>query len=190
MNKTIISIALLGLSLPTALPALASSEMDHSTMDHSTMDHSTMNHSTMDHSTMDHSKMDHSNMNMADMSAVGMPATGAKPDKVVHVILSDEMTITFKKEVAIKPNDVVQFVVMNTGKQVHEFAIGSAAEQLEHREMMKTMSHHDHDSGNAVTVQPGKAKQLLWHFHGETEVELACNIPGHAEAGMVKKLSL
>lgn len=138
----------------------------------------------------DHSKMDHSMMNMEGMSDVGMPAKGAKPDKVVHVLLADDMTIKFKKEVQIEPNDVVQFVVVNVGKIDHEFTIGSAQEQLEHREMMRKMPHHNHDSGNAVTVQPGKAKQLLWHFHGEDTVEFACNIPGHAEAGMVKKVSL
>ncbi|MEZ8861135.1 cupredoxin family protein [Vibrio sp. 10N.247.311.51] len=144
----------------------------------------------MDHSNMDHSNMDHSMMNMEGMSEVGMPATGAKPDKVVHVLLSDDMKITFKNKVDIEPNDVVQFVVMNTGKIDHEFSIGSASEQLEHREMMKNMGNHAHDSGSTVTVKPGKAKQLLWHFHGDNNVEFACNIPGHAEAGMVKSLTL
>ncbi|KLV04087.1 copper-binding protein [Photobacterium aquae] len=158
-------------------------------MDHSHMDHSAMNHKSMDHSQMDHSKMDHSNM--MNMSAVGMPAPGAKPDKVVHVLLSDDMKIRFKKHVDIKPNDIVQFVIMNTGNIDHEFSIGSATEQLEHREMMRTMKdHHNHDSGSTVTVKPGKAKQLLWHFHGDKNVEFACNIPGHAEAGMVKKITL
>ncbi len=153
---------------------------------------STMDHSSMDHGKMDHSQMSSGNMmNMDGMSAVGMPATGAKPDKVVHVILSDDMQITFKKEVKIEPNDVVQFVVMNTGKIDHEFTIGSEPEQLEHREMMKNMNgQHMHDMGNAVTVKPGKAKQLLWHFHGDKNVEFACNIPGHAEAGMTKKITL
>ena len=71
-----------------------------------------------------------------------------------------------------------------------EFSIGSAAEQLEHREMMKNMGSHTHDSGSTVTVKPGKAKQMLWHFHGDNHVEFACNIPGHAEAGMVKSVTL
>ncbi len=156
-----------------------------------TMDHSKMDHSKMEHGKVDHSKMDHSSMmGMEGMSDVGMPAKGAKPDKVVHVILSDDMKITFKKDVTIEPNDVVQFVVMNTGKIDHEFSIGSAAEQLKHREMMKQMGNHTHDSGSTVTVQPGKAKQLLWHFHGDNKVEFACNIPGHAEAGMVKSIEL
>ena len=145
---------------------------------------------SMDHSNMNQNKMDHSMMNMDGMSEVGMPAKGAQPDKVIHVVLNDDMTIQFKKEVNIEPNDVVQFVVMNVGKIDHEFTIGSAKEQLEHREMMKSMPHHMHDSGSAVTVKPGEAKQLLWHFHGDNKVEFACNIPGHAEAGMVKKLTL
>jgi uncharacterized cupredoxin-like copper-binding protein len=183
MKKTLITLAL-ALTTTTAF-----AQMDHSNMDHGNMDHSNMKHENMDHGDM---KMDHGDMmDMPGMSAVGMPAKGAKPDKVVHVILGDDMTIKFKKDVKIEPNDVVQFVVMNTGKINHEFTIGSAKEQLEHREMMKNMSgDHMHDSGNAVTVEPGKAKQLLWHFHGDNKVEFACNIPGHAEAGMVKKIEL
>lgn len=183
MKKTLITLALAFTS------GSVFAQMDHSTMNHDGMDHSQMDHGSM---TMDHSNMDHSSMGgMVATSAVGMPANGAKPDKVVHVILSDDMKITFKKEVKIEPNDVVQFVVMNTGKINHEFTIGSAEEQLKHREMMKTMSgDHMHDSDNAVTVEPGKAKQILWHFHGDNNVEFACNIPGHAEAGMVKKVNL
>ncbi|ANP78051.1 copper-binding protein [Vibrio crassostreae 9CS106] len=179
MKKTLIAIAL------TLTTATAFAEMAHSMMKNGEMDHS-----KMDHSMMKDGKMDHSMMNMEGMSEVGMPATGAKPDKVVHVLLSDDMKITFKNKVDIEPNDVVQFVVMNTGKIDHEFSIGSASEQLEHREMMKNMGNHAHDLGSTVTVKPGKAKQLLWHFHGDNNVELACNIPGHAEAGMVKSLTL
>lgn len=178
MKKTLITLAITMFSTGVLADA-----MDHSKMDHSNMDHGEMK--------MDHSKMEHSNMmNMEGMSEVGMPAKGAKPDKVVHVILTDDMKINFKKDVKIEPNDVVQFVVMNVGKIDHEFSIGSAQEQLKHREMMKNMGSHAHDSGSTVTVKPGKAKQLLWHFHGDNNVEFACNIPGHAEAGMVKKITL
>ncbi|MEI8595848.1 copper-resistant cuproprotein CopI [Photobacterium sp. Hal280] len=168
---------------------LASTTAFADEMGHGSMDHGSKDHSTMDHSQMDHSEMSTDGMKMAGMSAVGMPAQGAKPDKVVHVILSDDMKIRFKKDVQIEANDVVQFVVMNTGKIDHEFSIGSMAEQLKHREMMRNMTTgHAHDSGSTVTVKPGQAKQLRWYFHGEPDVELACNIPGHAEAGMVKSI--
>ena len=201
MKKTLIAIALT-LTTATAFAAMDHSAGDQSNMDQSGMDHSMMKSGEMDHSKMDHSmmtsgKMDHSKMmnmdgmmDMEGMSEVGMPAKGAKPDKVVHVLLSDDMKITFKNKVDIEPNDVVQFVVMNTGKIDHEFSIGSASEQLEHREMMKNMGNHAHDSGSTVTVKSGKAKQMLWHFHGDNQVEFACNIPGHAEAGMAKSITL
>ncbi|WP_319552801.1 copper-binding protein [uncultured Vibrio sp.] len=188
MKKTLITLALT-LASGSVLAQMGNSTMNHGNMDHDSMP---MEHMQSDSMPMDHSNMDNSSMGgMVATSAVGMPANGAKPDKVVHVVLSDDMKITFKKEVKIEPNDVVQFVVMNTGKINHEFTIGSAKEQLEHREMMKNMSgNHMHDSDNAVTVEPGKAKQLLWHFHGDNNVEFACNIPSHAEAGMVKKVKL
>ena len=140
--KKILFTLILTLTTTTAMAA----------MDHSTMDHATMDHSGMDHSQMDTNKMDHQMMNMKNMSDVGMPAMGSKPDKVVYVILSDDMKITFKKPVDIKPNDVVQFVVMNTGKMDHNFTIGSAKEQVKHREMMVEMDHrnheHNHDNGS------------------------------------------
>ncbi|EKO3403021.1 cupredoxin family protein [Vibrio fluvialis] len=181
MKVTVLALAL-SLTSPLAL-----ADMMHSDSKQSGMDHSMMSSDKMPQQGMDHSGM----MNMGEMSDVGMSATGSKPTKVVHVLLSDDMKITFKKEVDIQPNDVVQFVIMNTGKIDHEFSIGSAKEQLTHREMMRSMNgQHMHDSGNTVTVQPGKAKQLMWHFQGDNHVEFACNIPGHAEAGMVKKVTL
>ncbi|EKO3917346.1 copper-resistant cuproprotein CopI [Vibrio fluvialis] len=179
-------ITVLALALSLTSP-LALADMTHGDSQQSGMDHSMMSSDKMPQQGMDHSGM----MNMGEMSDVGMSATGSKPTKVVHVLLSDDMKITFKKEVDIQPNDVVQFVIMNTGKIDHEFSIGSAKEQLTHREMMRSMNgQHMHDSGNTVTVQPGKAKQLMWHFQGDNHVEFACNIPGHAEAGMVKKVTL
>ncbi|ENM6577202.1 copper-resistant cuproprotein CopI [Vibrio fluvialis] len=179
-------INVLALALSLTSP-LALADMTHGDSQQSGMDHSMMSSDKMPQQGMDHSGM----MNMGEMSDVGMSATGSKPTKVVHVLLSDDMKITFKKEVDIQPNDVVQFVIMNTGKIDHEFSIGSAKEQLTHREMMRSMNgQHMHDSGSTVTVQPGKAKQLMWHFQGDNHVEFACNIPGHAEAGMVKKVTL
>ncbi len=179
-------ITVLALALSLTSP-LALADMTHGDSQQSGMDHSMMSSDKMPQQGMDHSGM----MNMGEMSDVGMSATGSKPTKVVHVLLSDDMKITFKKEVDIQPNDVVQFVIMNTGKIDHEFSIGSAKEQLTHREMMRSMNgQHMHDSGSTVTVQPGKAKQLMWHFQGDNNVEFACNIPGHAEAGMVKKVTL
>ena len=180
MKKTIIALSL------ALFTSSVFAEMDHSKMDHGKMDHSSMNHEMMDHSTMDHSSM----MGMQRTSSVGMPANGAKPDKVVHVVLNDDKIITFKKEVKIEPNDVVQFVVMNAGNEPHEFSIGSKEELESHRKMMAAMAGMEHDTKNSIVVEPKKARQFMWHFHGDNNVEFACNFKGHAEAGMTKSIKL
>ena len=113
--------------------SFAYANMDHKTMSHDNME-SNMNHDDVDHSNTDHSNMSHSQMqSMPGMTQVGMPAQGAKADKVIHVILSDDKPIQFKKDVNIEENDVVQFVVMNTGTKSHEFDIRSKAELSRHR---------------------------------------------------------
>ena len=190
MKKTTIALGL-ALFTTSVFAQMDHSKMDHSSMDHGKMDHGNMNHSEMNHEMMDHSNMDHSNMmGMQRTSSVGMPANGAKPDKVVHVILNDDKTITFKKEVKIEPNDVVQFVVMNAGIEPHEFSIGSKEELESHRKMMAAMAGMEHDTKNSIVVEPKKARQFMWHFHGDNEVEFACNFKGHAEAGMTKSIKL
>jgi len=188
MNKTLNkTIKVLTASILLSTPFTFAAEQAVTKMEHSNMTEGMVDHSSMKSDDM---VMDHSNMTMSGMSDVGMLATGAKPNKVVYVMLSDDMKITFKKEVKIESNDVVQFVVMNTGKIDHEFTIGSEKEQFDHREMMKAMNYDKHDSDNSITVKPGKAEQIVWHFHGEKNVEFACNIAGHFEAGMVKKITL
>ena len=176
MKKTITAFSISLLLSTTFVWATEEVHMDHSKMD-----------------SVDGGQIDHNNMSTQNMSDVGMLAKGAKPDKVVYVTLSDEMTITFKKEVTIEPNDVVQFIVVNKGSINHEFTIGSEKEQLAHRDMMKSDNHGghgDHESDNSITVAPNKTKQITWHFHGQNKVVFACNIAGHAESGMVKKITL
>ena len=69
-------------------------------------------------------------------------------------------------------------------------SIGSADEQDAHREMMRNMPNMVHDDPNAVTVDPGQTRELIWRFQGDQPVVFACNIPGHSEAGMVAKAML
>lgn len=180
---------LIALSLTTSMAFAANEGMDHKQMDHQNMDHD-MKHGEMKHAEMGKGKMDHSMMSMPGMSAVGMPAKGAKADKVVHVILSDNKPIQFKENVTIEPNDVVQFVIMNTGTQAHEFAIGSEKELATHRKMMSQMVGMEHDTNNSIIVEAKKARQLTWHFHGENQVAIDCNIDGHKQHVEPLKLTL
>ena len=168
------------ISLTLSAP-LAFASMDDNQMDHDNMEHGKMEHSNMEHNDMKHSDM--SSMPMTGMSQVGMPAKGAKPNKVVHVILNDDKPMQFKKPVEINPNDVVQFVVMNAGSKSHEFAIGSVAELQGHHKMMAKMAGMEHDTNNSIIVGSKQARQFTWHFHGDNIIELACNIKDHQQHG-------
>lgn len=41
-----------------------------------------------------------------------------------------------------------------------------------------------HADGNAVLVKPGETKELIWTFSDAQNLEFACNLPGHYQAGM------
>ncbi|WP_374439731.1 cupredoxin domain-containing protein [Pseudomonas panipatensis] len=50
------------------------------------------------------------------------------------------------------------------------------------------MMHHG--GGNTVMVAPGKTAELTWTFSKATNLEFACNVPGHYQAGMVGSLTV
>jgi uncharacterized cupredoxin-like copper-binding protein len=104
----------------------------------------------------------------------------------------------------------VHFVLVNKGQLLHEFNLGDAAMHAAHQqEMLKMVASgmltstgmkHDmagmdhgsmkHDDPNSVLVEPGKTAELTWTFTKATDLEFACNIPGHYQAGMVGKIAI
>jgi uncharacterized cupredoxin-like copper-binding protein len=135
-------------------------------------------HDKMSHDDTGHGEMGHA------MSEVGMPAKTAQAVQTVNVTLTDEMKLRFDQPLKIKQGDTVRFIVTNKGKIPHEFAIGSKQEQLKHREMMRSMPGMKHEDGSVLSLDAGKQGELTWQFMGKPHVEFACNVPGHAEAGM------
>jgi uncharacterized cupredoxin-like copper-binding protein len=123
-------------------------------------------------------------------SAVGTQGDPKRVTRTINVELLDSMRFVFSPKMQLKRGDVVRFVVRNAGAIRHEFSIGNAAEQEAHRAMMRQMPDMVHEDANSVTVEPGQTRELVWAFTGESQVELACNIPGHSEAGMTASVSL
>ena len=52
------------------------------------------------------------------------------------------------------------------------------------------MTGMTHDDPNTVLVEPGKTAELTWTFSGTRDLEFACNVPGHYQAGMVGTLKV
>jgi uncharacterized cupredoxin-like copper-binding protein len=46
-----------------------------------------------------------------------------------------------------------------------------------------------HEGPNTVLVAPGEKAELTWRFGEPDELEFACNLPGHYEAGMAGPVS-
>lgn len=93
----------------------------------------------------------------------------------------------------IAPDETIKFEIVNTGNLEHEFVIGDAEAQKEHRDMMQAMMGGSHNMGQmeqgasmpAVTIAAGETAELVWTAPDNVDaLEYACNIPGHYEAGM------
>ena len=55
---------------------------------------------------------------------------------------------------------------------------------MDHGGMGQSMGMMVHDDPNSVLVEPGAVGELIWTFSSATELEFACNVPGHYQAGM------
>ena len=61
------------------------------------------------------------------------------------------------------------------------------------KKKMKELSKKDHamshTHANSVLLEPNKSEEIIWKFNTSAELEAACNVPGHYEAGMIAKIS-
>ena len=148
--------------------------------------------------------------------AFGHPAPADKATRTVEVTLQD---ISFSpKALDVKAGETVRFVLVNKGQLLHEFNLGDAAMHAAHQKEMlqmqqsgmltptgmgrggmdhSSMGHGSmdmpgmkHDDPNSVLVEPGKTAELTWTFARADNLEFACNVPGHYQAGMVGKVNV
>ena len=104
--------------------------------------------------------------------------------------LTGEVAVTMTDAMRFEPGamtakagEPITFVVKNTGVIVHEFFVGTEAEQVEHAaEMAMGEMSHGHD--NALSVEPGKTDSLTMTFAKAGPLLVGCHEPGHYNAGM------
>ena len=146
--------------------------------------------------------------------SIGQPGDGQAVDRTIEVRMGD---IFFEpKAMEIKAGETVRFVLLNEGALLHEFNLGKAASHAAHQKEMAAMfqngtlsptAAHDmskmdhalggmkmvgmeHDDPNSVLVEPGAREELIWTFSDATDLEFACNVPGHYQSGMVGKVTV
>ena len=184
--KGLIFKKIVGVATLTSITLLTSAFTNH---DHDTANHGLKGHHMTSDSSASHHEVlaDHS---PHGSSLAGMPGEELKADRSIEVDASDDMRF-IHSPLKIKTGETIKFVISNKGAINHEFSIGTKSEHMQHGKMMMNMPDMHHGpGGNAVTVLPGETATLTWTFKRAVEVEAACNIPGHYQAGMHSSIAL
>ena len=143
------------------------------------------------------------------MSIIGEKGDPSDVSKVIVVKMYDNYFEPNRFK--IKKNQTIKFIVYNYGELVHEFNIATKVMHLKHQpEMMKMVENEillvdkidkkkmkelakkdhslSHSHSNSVLLEPDQSGEIIWKFNTNTDIEIACNVPGHYEAGMFAKI--
>ena len=113
----------------------------------------------------------------------------------------------------IKKGETIKFEVSNLGELVHEFNIANAMMHLKHQPEMEKMVVNEillgdkidkdqmhkmaamdksmgHSHSNSVLLAPKEKGIIIWKFENAVDIEIACNVPGHYQAGMIAAVNL
>jgi uncharacterized cupredoxin-like copper-binding protein len=114
----------------------------------------------------------------------GIAGDASAARRGIDVAMADNMRFT-PERIAVKQGETLRFVIRNRGKVMHEFVIGTKAENQKHAALMLKFPGMEHDAPYMAHVAPGKTGRIIWTFNRAGEFEFACLIAGHYSAGMV-----
>ena len=113
----------------------------------------------------------------------------------------------------INAGETIKFDVENAGELVHEFNIANKMMHMKHqpemekmveneilfadsidKDKMKKMAKMDksmgHSHSNSVLLEPKQKGDIIWKFDNAANIEVACNVPGHYQVGMIAKVNI
>ncbi|WP_203299711.1 cupredoxin domain-containing protein [Marinobacter sediminum] len=135
----------------------------------------------------------------------GEPGKASAVSRTINIDMHDNY---FEPEsIDVKAGETVRFVVSNKGSLVHEFNVGTPDMHEARQVEMKMLVEHGviqggalnhammemdmggghsmkQDDPNSVLLEPGDSREVVWTFTGAGDLEFACNVPGHYQAGM------
>ena len=131
--------------------------------------------------------------------------------RVIKVIMYDNY---YEPEsFQIKAGETIKFEVENAGELVHEFNIANKMMHIKHQPEMEKMVENEilfadsidkvkmkkmakmdksmgHSHSNSILLEPKQKGDIIWKFDNAANIEVACNIPGHYQAGMIAKVNI
>ena len=143
-----------------------------------------------------------------NMMSVGTEGKSDEVTRVIKIKMYDNYfepnTFNFKAE------ETVRFEVENFGELVHEFNIANAMMHKKHQPEMQKMFENEilfgdsidrkkmakmdksmsHQHSNSVLLEPKEKQDLIWKFSKAQNIEIACNVPGHYDVGMIAKVKI
>tara|TARA_B110000014_G_scaffold217206_1_gene171683 strand:+ start:402 stop:905 length:504 start_codon:yes stop_codon:yes gene_type:complete len=113
----------------------------------------------------------------------------------------------------INAGETIKFEVENAGELVHEFNIANKMMHMKHQPEMEKMVDNEilfadsidknkmkkmakidksmgHSHSNSVLLEPKQKGNIIWRFDNAVNIEVACNVPGHYQAGMIAKVNI
>ena len=150
-------------------------------------------------------------LNAGSMNAIGIKGKASDVTKVIKVNMYDNYYEPSK--IKVKKGETVKFVVTNKGELVHEFNIANPMMHIKHQPEMELMVENEillgdridkdkmqkmaamdksmgHSHSNSVLLAPKEEGTLIWKFENAVNIEIACNVPGHYQAGMIAAVNL
>lgn len=124
-----------------------------------------------------------------EAAAIGKPGNPAKVSRTVVVDMTDAMRFTPDK-IDVKAGETIRFKVTNSGKIRHEMVLGTKSDLDSHYQMMLNDPGMRHEEPNSVSLEAGKAGDIVWTFDKAGSVAFACLEPGHYPAGMKGAVSV
>ena len=142
---------------------------------------------------------------------IGSLGKESEVSRVINVIMYDNYYET--NSFQIKTGETIKFKVENAGELVHEFNIANKMMHIKHQPVMKKMVENEilfadsidkikmkkmakidksmgHSHSNSVLLEPKQKGEIIWKFDNAVNIEVACNVPGHYQAGMIAEVDI
>ena len=132
-------------------------------------------------------------------------------NRVVKVVMHDNYYEP--SSLKIKAGETIKFELVNAGELVHEFNIANKMMHMKHQPQMEKMVENEilfadsidknkmkkmakidksmgHSHSNSVLLEPKQKGDIVWKFDNAVNIEIACNVPGHYQVGMIARVDI
>lgn len=119
----------------------------------------------------------------------GRPADPRKAQRTVMVEMRDSNQFA-PAEITVQQGEIVRFVAVNAGIEMHEMVLGTMQELKDHAAMMKKQrgAMHHHNEPHIAHVAPGNSGVIAWQFTKPGEFYYGCLVDDHFDKGMVGRI--